>query len=126
MFMKSNTEALEAVSHITASASMVLLVDDQAIIAQALRRLLADVPDIDLHYCSDPREAVREANQIRPTVILQDLVMLSIDGLELVRLFRSNSATAKRTQARFSAMKPFALCGKVNASCLPVILRFWR
>jgi len=93
--MKSNIEELETVSPITGSASMVLLVDDQAIIAQAVRRLLADVPDIDLHYCSDPKEAVREANQIRPTVILQDLVMPSIDGLELVRLFRLNSATAE-------------------------------
>jgi two-component system chemotaxis family response regulator WspR len=92
--MKANIDALESIPLVTGSASMVLLVDDQAIIAQALRRLLANVPDIDLHYCSDPTEAIREANQIRPTVILQDLVMPSIDGLDLVRLFRSNSETA--------------------------------
>ena len=73
---------------------MVLLVDDQAIIAQAVRRLLANLPDIDLHYCSDPVEAIREANEIRPYVILQDLVMPSIDGLDLVRMFRSNAGTA--------------------------------
>ena len=73
---------------------MVLLVDDQAIVAQAVRRLLKDLPDIDLHYCADPIEAVSEANRIRPTVILQDLVMPSIDGLDLVQLFRANPGTA--------------------------------
>ena len=73
---------------------MVLLVDDQAIVAQAVRRMLKDLPDIDLHYCADPIDAIKEANRICPTVILQDLVMPSIDGLDLVRLFRANPATA--------------------------------
>jgi signal transduction histidine kinase len=75
-------------------STMVLLVDDQAIVAHAVRRLLKDLPDIDLHYCSDPMEAVKEANQIKPSVILQDLVMPSIDGLDLVQLFRANPGTA--------------------------------
>jgi signal transduction histidine kinase len=75
-------------------STMVLLVDDQAIVAQAVRRMLKDLPDIDLHYCADPIDAVNEANRIKPTVILQDLVMPSIDGLDLVQLFRANPATA--------------------------------
>ena len=74
---------------------MVLLVDDQAIVAQALRRMLKDLPDIDLHYCADPMDAVVEANRIRPSVILQDLVMPAIDGLDLVQLFRANPGTAE-------------------------------
>ena len=73
---------------------MVLLVDDQPMIGEAMRRLLADQADMELHYCSDPQQAIELANKIRPTVILQDLVMPQIDGLELVRLFRANSASA--------------------------------
>jgi len=76
-------------------STMVLLVDDQAMVAQAVRRLLADLPDIDLHYCANPIEAINEANRIKPSVILQDLVMPSIDGLDLVQLFRANPATAE-------------------------------
>jgi len=71
----------------------VLLVDDQAIIGQAMRRMLAAETDIDFHYCQDPTQAVKIANQIQPTVILQDLVMPEIDGMTLVRYFRANPIT---------------------------------
>ncbi len=72
---------------------MVLLVDDQAMVCEAIRRALANEADIDFHYCSDAREAMSTATHIKPTVILQDLVMPGIDGLTLVSQFRSNPAT---------------------------------
>jgi signal transduction histidine kinase len=76
-------------------STMVLLIDDQAMVAQAVRRLLADRPDIDLHYCADPIDAIRVANEVKPAVILQDWVMPSIDGVDLLHLFRANPATAE-------------------------------
>src|SRR5439155_20353433 len=72
---------------------MVLLVDDQAMVCEAVRRALANQSDIDFHYCADAREAIAIANQIKPTVILQDLVMPGVDGLTLVSQFRANAAT---------------------------------
>src|SRR5262252_3158107 len=72
---------------------MVLLVDDQAMVCEAVRRALANHDDIDFHYCSDAREAIALANQIKPTVILQDLVMPGIDGLTLVSQYRSSPST---------------------------------
>src|SRR6185437_6584769 len=72
---------------------MVLLIDDQAMVCEAIRRNLSHQSDIDFHYCADPNEALIVANQIKPTVILQDLVMPGIDGLTLVSRFRSNPAT---------------------------------
>lgn len=71
----------------------VLLVDDQAIIGEAVRQMLADQPDITLHFCQDPTQALEVANRVRPTVILQDLVMPELDGLTLVKFFRANPAT---------------------------------
>ena len=71
----------------------VLLVDDQHIIGEALRRMLAPEQDIDFHFCQDPTQAIKTANRIHPTVILQDLVMPEIDGLTLVRYYRANPAT---------------------------------
>ena len=72
---------------------MVLLVDDQVMIGEAIRRVLAALPDMDFHYCADPAEAIAIAKRIKPTVILQDLVMPGVDGLTLVRQYRANPAT---------------------------------
>lgn len=74
-------------------AAMVLLVDDQAIIGEAIRRMLADQPDIDFHYCADPAQALGYAEEIKPTVILQDLVLPGVDGLTLVREYRARPPT---------------------------------
>jgi len=73
--------------------AVVLLVDDQAMVAEGIRRLLADEPDIEFHYCSDPRQAVKKAVAVKATVILQDLVMPEIDGMTLVRFYRNNPTT---------------------------------
>ena len=71
----------------------VLLIDDQPMIGEAVRRMLAGEPDIAFHYCRDATKAIDEAARIKPTVILQDLVMPDIDGLTLVKNFRANEAT---------------------------------
>src|SRR5689334_4626114 len=71
----------------------VLLVDDQPMIGEAVRRMLAGEDDVEFHYCKDATRAVEQANQVEPTVILQDLVMPEIDGLSLVQMFRSNEPT---------------------------------
>ncbi|ATX82701.1 two-component system, chemotaxis family, response regulator WspR [Mariprofundus ferrinatatus] len=72
----------------------VLLVDDQAIIFEALRRMLAEARDIELHYCGEGARALQMAGEIEPDVILQDLVMPDVDGLMLVKFFRANPNTA--------------------------------
>ncbi len=71
----------------------VLLVDDQPIVGEAVRRMLAAEKDIVYHFCSDPARAVETANSVQPTVILQDLVMPDVDGLTLVKFFRVNPGT---------------------------------
>ena len=70
-----------------------LLVDDQAMVAEGVRRMLAADPAIDFHYVNDPKLAIESAERIRPTVILQDLVMPGMDGLDLLREYRSNPLT---------------------------------
>lgn len=72
---------------------MVLLVDDQLVIGEAVRRALLDDAAIEFHYCSNPLEAVEVARRVQPTVILQDLVMPQIGGLDLVRQYRADAIT---------------------------------
>src|SRR3954469_18785074 len=71
----------------------VLLIADQPMIGEAVRRMLASEADIVFHYCKDATRAVEEAVKVAPTVILQDLVMPEIDGLTLVKQFRAIDST---------------------------------
>ncbi|MCR4303598.1 MAG: diguanylate cyclase [Gallionella sp.] len=73
---------------------VVLLVDDQAMVAEAIRRMLVDEADIEFHYCKEPGQAVEKANEIHPTIILQDLVMPDVDGYTLLMAYRGNPATS--------------------------------
>ena len=89
----SEAQELDLETSPEGARTRVLLVDDQAIVAEALRRMLAEEPDVDYHYCSDPAEAINTAIEFKPTVVLQDLVMPDIDGLMLLKFFRSNPET---------------------------------
>ncbi len=71
----------------------VLMVDDQPIIGEAIRHMLAAEEDVDFFFCEKPTEALSMAAKVNPTVILQDLVMPDVDGLTLVKFFRANPAT---------------------------------
>lgn len=73
----------------------VLLVDDQPMISEAVRRALSSEKDIHFHYCQNPTEAIKMANSIQPTIILQDLVMPEIDGLTMLKFFRANTLTSQ-------------------------------
>ena len=72
----------------------VLLIDDQPIMAEAVRRLLLDHRDIEFHYCPHPRDALERVAHIKPSVILLDLVMPDIGGIEATIMLRSHALTA--------------------------------
>jgi PleD family two-component response regulator len=74
---------------------VVLLVDDQPFVGAAVGLLLESETDIELHFCQSATNAIAMANQLAPTLVLQDLVMPDIDGLTLVRSFGTNPATAR-------------------------------
>ncbi|GBF81880.1 PP2C family protein-serine/threonine phosphatase [Aphanothece sacrum] len=79
------------------SSIKVLLIDDQPTIGEAIRRMLASETDIIFYYCRDPTQAIKQAREVRPTVILQDLVMPDIEGLMLVRFLRAKDAPTHET-----------------------------
>lgn len=73
--------------------AIVLLVDDQAMVGEAIRRMLENEKDIDFHFCEDPAKAVETAIEVNATIILQDLVMPDIDGMTLLRFYKNHPDT---------------------------------
>jgi len=64
----------------------VLLADDQGLVRAGFRALLNAEPDIEVvAEAGDGLEAVRLAQQTRPDVVLMDIRMPGVDGLEATR-----------------------------------------
>ncbi|MGD8491255.1 MAG: response regulator transcription factor [Anaerolineae bacterium] len=64
----------------------VLVVDDHAIVRKGIRALLAEFGDIEVvGEASDGQEAIDQAGVLNPDVILMDLVMPGVDGIEATR-----------------------------------------
>jgi DNA-binding NarL/FixJ family response regulator len=64
----------------------VMLVDDQVLVRAGFRALLDSEDDIEVvAEASDGHEAVRLASKLRPDVILMDIRMPRVDGIEATR-----------------------------------------
>jgi response regulator RpfG family c-di-GMP phosphodiesterase len=69
-------------------------VDDQPIVEAALRRLLASYEDMELISERTCDGGLQAALSARPDVILQDLMMPCMDGLEQIKRIRANPELA--------------------------------
>ncbi len=78
------------VPKVESSGYVVLVVDDQAMVIEAVRRSLAVDADARVHGCSSAREALDCASRLRPAVILQDLNLTDGNGLDLIAAYRSD------------------------------------
>ena len=64
----------------------VLLADDHTILRAGLRMMLSVQPDIEIvGEASDGRQAIAEAQRLQPDVILMDITMPEVNGIEATR-----------------------------------------
>lgn len=63
----------------------ILLVDDHTVVRAGLRRLLAALPEMEISEAADGREALALVRSGQPGMVLLDLNLPGLGGLELLR-----------------------------------------
>jgi NarL family two-component system response regulator LiaR len=101
----------------------VLLADDHAILRKGIRALLSTEPDVEVvGEAGDGAEALAQAEALQPDVILMDLVMPGMDGIEATR-----QIVARQPGARVLVLTSFVADDKVfpaiKAGALGYILK---
>jgi len=90
-------------------AIRVLIVDDHTIVRKGIRALLAEIEGMEVVGEADNgQEAVTQADRLRPDVILMDLAMPKMDGIEATRQIK-----ASQPESRILVMTSFAADDKV-------------
>ncbi len=101
----------------------VLLVDDHAIVRKGLRALLTEFDDVEVvGEAADGAEAISQAAALKPDVILMDIVMPNVDGIEATQ-----QITRRQPEARVLALTSFASDDKlfpaIKAGALGYLLK---
>ncbi len=87
----------------------VLIVDDHTIVRKGIRALLAEIEGIEVVGEADNgQEAIAQAGTLHPDVILMDLAMPKMDGIEATRQIKTS-----RPESRILVMTSFAADDKV-------------
>ncbi|MGD8792920.1 MAG: response regulator transcription factor [Anaerolineae bacterium] len=82
----------------------ILLVDDHAIVRKGIRAVLRTLPGIEVvGEAANGREAISQARELEPDVILMDLVMPEVDGIEAIRQIK-----AEESESRILVLTTFA------------------
>ncbi len=72
----------------------ILYVEDNAVNAMIVGEVLAQRRDVELFVAVDGLSGVERARELRPDLVLLDMQLPDIDGLEVMRRLRGDQATA--------------------------------
>jgi len=101
----------------------VLIADDHSVVRQGLRMFLALDPEIEIiGEAASGEEAIQLARDIRPDVVLMDLVMPGMGGVAATRVIRTEMP-AVEVVALTSVVADEAVTGAIRAGAIGYLLK---
>ena len=100
----------------------ILLADDQELVRAGLRMILSIEPDLDVvGEAGDGVQAVAEARRLRPHIVLMDIRMPIVDGIEATRRLAAMLPETRVVMLTTRPpMKPTVSRARRNVSTLPL------
>jgi len=74
--------------------NVVLVVARDAEVRDVVQMLLQQVMGVPTAAAGNAKEALEKAQELKPAVVLVDILLPELDGLQVVRALKSNQATA--------------------------------
>ncbi len=88
----------------------VLIVDDHGLVRDGIRRLLEDCPDIEVvGEAREGQEAIRLAQELQPTIVLMDLSLPGMDGIEATKRILAAGIKTRVLMLTMHANEEYAL-----------------
>jgi two-component system, NarL family, response regulator LiaR len=104
-------------------AIRVLITDDHSVVRQGLRMFLSLDPDIEVvGEAEDGEEALSMARELHPDVVLMDLLMPVMDGMEATKAIRSEIPDVE-VIALTSVLEDVSVTGAMRAGAMGYLLK---
>ena len=100
--------AIEAVIEPGATRRVILVVEDDPLVRQLVVELLSEQTDFDVHGAVGGTEVLRLLTSVRPHVVLLDLALPGMDGVELAEWFKADPRTRAIPLIGITALAPGA------------------
>ena len=100
-----------------------LLVDDHAVVRQGLKMFLASEPDFEvIGEAANGLLAIEMARQLQPNVVLMDLLMPGMNGVEAIRIIRQEMPETE-VIALTSVLEDSTVVGAIRAGATGYLLK---
>jgi DNA-binding NarL/FixJ family response regulator len=84
----------------------VLIVDDHPVVVEGLKSLIKDDPDFELAGAThDSRQALSMIQSLKPDIVILDILMPHVDGVEVARQIKENQSNTNILVYSLSALK---------------------
>ena len=95
--------AIEPPSPASGSTPRVLYIEDNPVNTLIVREVVAQRPHLEFHSAVDGASGIERACSLQPALVLIDMQLPDLDGIEVLRRLRADAATAQLTCIALSA-----------------------